>query len=158
MSDARRHWSLFACVGWGLSWVYLGMLLLVEITTCTQGSTDSWLVSLVVGVPVAVISLAILARARRSARATRWLAVPHAVLLPAAVLMIARYFTLSTVHGLPLCSIATGEGGFADAPAQWWNRWWAPAHAVILGVLAALVYAYWHRPRVDDRRNASPPA
>jgi len=145
-------WSLLACAGWGLSWVAVGTALLVEITSCTQGSTDSWLVSLLIGAPLALVSLALLALARRHARATRWLALPHALLLPAAVLLVARYFTLSTLHGVPLCAIATGENAFANYPQDWWNRWWAPAQGILLVAVAAMIYAYWHRPHAHDRR------
>lgn len=157
MSLARPPWSFLACVGWGLSWLYVGLVLLVEITSCTSGRTDSWLVSLVAGAPLAVVALSLLAAARRRAGATRWLALPHALLLPPAALLVARYFSLSTLHGMPLCAIAAGESGYAAAPAQWWNRWWAPAHAVLLAALGALVFSYWRGWRVDERHNAPTP-
>jgi hypothetical protein len=146
MKIEASTWSLLACAGWGLSWIAVGTALLVEITSCSQGSTDSWLVSLLLGVPLALVSLLLLALARDHARGTRWLALPHALLMPAAVLLVARYFTLSTVHGLPLCDIATGESVFAAQPQEWWNRWWAPAQGVVVIAVAAMIYAYWHRP------------
>lgn len=146
-------WSLLACTGWGLSWVAVGTTLLVEITSCSQGSTDSWLASLMIGVPLATVSLLLLALARHHAHGTRWLALPHALLMPAAVLLVVRYFTLSTLHGLPLCAIATAENAFAAYPQDWWNRWWAPVQGVVLIAVAAMIYAYWQRPRsLHDRR------
>ena len=146
-------WSLLACTGWGLSWVAVGTTLLVEITSCSQGSTDSWLASLMIGVPLATVAILLLALARRHARGTRWLALPHALLMPGAVLLVARYFTLSTLHGLPLCAIATGENAFAAYPPDWWNRWWAPVQGAVLIAVAAMIYAYWQRPRsLHDRR------
>ena len=73
--------------------------------------------------------------------------------MPAAVLLVARYFTLSTLHGLPLCSVATGENAFTAYPQEWWNRWWAPVQGVVLIAVAAMIYAYWHRPRrIHERR------
>jgi hypothetical protein len=150
---SRTTWSLFACVAWGMTWIGVGLALLVEMTTCTQGDTDSWLVSLLVGVPLTLVALLILGLARRHARATRWLALPHALLLPPTLLLVAHYFTLSTLHGVPLCDIATGIEGFGGSPPDWWNRWWAPLQGAVLIALAAMVYAYWHRGRaVDDRR------
>jgi uncharacterized membrane protein SpoIIM required for sporulation len=148
----RRTWSLLACLGWGASWVAVGEIMLVEMTSCTDGSTDSWLVSLLAGVPLAAIAAALLLAARPHAASTRWLALPHAILMPPAILLAARYAALSTLHGLPLCAIATGDGAFAAAPRQWWNRWWAPLQAGVLIAVAALIYAYWHRRRADDRR------
>lgn len=149
----RSAWSLLACVAWGLSWIAVGQALLVEMTTCTQGDTDSWLTSLVIGVPLALAAVILLGLARRHARATRWLALPHALLLPPTVLLVARYFSLSTLHGVPLCDIATGTAGFATAPPDWWNRCWAPVQAAVLVAIAAMIYAYWHRPRLDARRH-----
>jgi hypothetical protein len=150
---SRSTWSLLACVAWGMSWVAVGLALLVEMTTCTQGDTDSWLTSLLVGLPLGLAALIILGLARRHARATRWLALPHALLLPPTLLLVAHYFSLSTLHSIPLCDIATGAAGYASSPPDWWNRWWAPAQALMVIAVAAMVYAYWHRPHaVDDRR------
>ena len=126
MKVESSTWSLLACTGRGLSGVTVGTALLVEITSCSQESTDRWLMSLMIDVPLATVSLLLLALARRHARGTPWLALPHALLMPAAVLLVARHFTLSTVHGVPLCDIATGESAFAAYPQDWWNRWWAP--------------------------------
>lgn len=149
---SERNWSLLACVGWGLSWIAVAQVLLVQVTTCTQGDTDSWGTSLVIGLPLTAAAVAFLLPPRTHARATRWLAVPHAVLLPAAAVLVARYFSLSTVHGMPLCDIATGNPGFAMYGQDWWNRWWAPMQLLVIGTVAATIYRYWHGPRtVDDR-------
>ena len=149
----HRSWSLLACVGWGMSWIAVGQVMLVEVTTCTQGDTDSWLASLVIGLPLAGTALVLLLAARPHAPAARWLAVPHAVLMPVAAILVARYFGLSTLHAMPLCDIATGLEGFGEYPQDWWSRWWAPAQALVLGAVAAMIYSYWHRSRVvDDRR------
>ena len=54
-------------------------------------------------------------RARPHAARTRWLALPHAILMPPAILLVARYTSLSTLHGVALCAIATGDSTFAAA-------------------------------------------
>jgi hypothetical protein len=148
----RRSWSLLACVGWGATWIVVGEMLIVEMTSCTQGGTDAWLLHLLFGVPLTVAAVALLLAARRHERTTRWLALPHAVLLPAAAVLVARYLSLSTVHGISLCAIATGERAFDAYPQQWWNRCWAPAQAIVLIAVGTVIYLYWHRGSVDDRR------
>jgi len=158
MTLDKSAWSLLACTGWGLSWVAVGTVLLVAIGSCSEGNTDSWRVSLVIGTPLAIASLALLALARCHARATRWLSLPHALLMPAALLLVVRYFALSTVHGLPLCAIATGDSGYAAYPQDWWSRWWAPAQLIEIAAIAAMIYAYWHRsPSAHDRREGAAP-
>lgn len=158
IAGRRSPLPLLACVAWGATWLYASMVAWVEITSCTQGSTDSWLVSLLIGLPLAAAALAVLGVARHQAGRTRWLALPHAVLLPAAALVVVRYLSLATVHGEPLCAVATGEPAFAAVPGQWWNGWWAPLQGAGLIAVAAMVYLYWHRARADDRRNATRPA
>jgi hypothetical protein len=145
-------WSLLAYAGWGLSWVAVATAFLVEITSCTDGRTESWRTSLLIGLPLAVASLTLLALARRHARATRWLALPHALLLPATLLLVVRYFTLSTVLALPLCAIATGDNSLATPPPEWWNRWWAPAQGLMLIATTATIYSYWHPLRAPHDR------
>lgn len=151
-------WSLLASTGWGLSWVAVGTVQLVEITSCAQGSTESWRASLLIGTPLAIAALILLALARPHARATRRLSLPHALLMPAALLLVVRYFALSTVHGLPLCAVATGDASFATGPQEWWTRWWAPIQAIEIAAIAAMIYRYWHRSPADhERRDASSP-
>ena len=145
-------WSLLAYAGWGLSWVAVATAFLVEITSCADGSTESWRTSLLIGLPLAVASLTLLRLARHHARATRWLALPHALLLPATLLLVARYFTLSTILAVPLCAIATGDSALATPAPEWWNRWWAPAQGLVLIATAATIYSYWHRTRAPHDR------
>ena len=138
-------WAV-STIGWLISWLAMALIPLVETTTCTQGSTDAWLVSLVFYTPMAAVGLALLYIGRKSFRATRWLAIPHAVLVPFAAVTAIRYLWRSTIVGDHLCTIAAREVGFASEPRQWWNPLWAPVQFAVLAGLCAMIWLYWRTP------------
>jgi hypothetical protein len=49
-------------IGWPMTWLGVCLAAGVEITTCTMGSTDSWLVSAVLWTPLAVLGLVAILR------------------------------------------------------------------------------------------------
>ncbi len=130
-------------IGWMISWLAMGLIPLVEMTTCTQGSTDAWLVSLVFYTPIALFGLVLLYFGRDNSRSTRWLVIPHAVLVPFAVVTAIRYLWRSTILGDHLCTIATREVGFASMQQQWWNPLWAPVQLLLVAGVAVMIWLYW---------------
>lgn len=109
---------------------------LVEVTTCTQGSLDVWLVSLFVFVPAIVgfSSLALIGRARRTF--IRWFTLPVLLALPLSSYHVVRYIIGINLKGEHPCSIATGTD-FESFPLEPWVPYWAPIH------FAALVFCSW---------------
>jgi len=109
---------------------------LVEMTTCTQGSLDVWLVSLFMFVPaiLGLSSVALIGRTRRIL--VRWFSLPVLLALPLSSYHVARYFIGINLKGEHPCSIATGSN-FESFPLEPWVPYWAPIH------FAALVFCSW---------------
>jgi len=84
------------------------LITLVEVTTCTQGSLDVWLVSLFMFVPaiLALSGVALIGRPRRML--VRWFSLPVLLALPFSGYQVARYFIGINLKGEHPCSIATG--------------------------------------------------
>ncbi len=109
---------------------------LVEMTTCTQGNIDVWLVSLFIFVPAILVlsGVALMGRARRTL--VRWFSSPVLLALPLSYYDVARYFVGINLKGEHPCSIATGSN-FESFPLEPWVPYWAPIH------FAALVFCSW---------------
>ena len=130
-------------IGWVISWLAMALIPLVEITTCTQGSTDAWLLSLLLYTPIGLVGLILLYFGQDKPRSTRWLVIPHGILVPLAAVTAIRYLWRCTIVGDHLCTIATREGGFASYPRQWWNPWWAPVELVFITGVCVMIWLYW---------------
>ena len=135
-------WTL-STIGWMISWSTMALIPLVETTTCTQGSTDAWLVSVLFYTPIALVGLVLLGFGRDSSRSTRWLAITHAVLVPFASVTAIRYLWRCSIVGDHLCTIATREVSFASEPRQWWNPLWAPVQLALVAGICAMIWLYW---------------
>lgn len=109
---------------------------LVEMTTCTQGNIDVWLVSLFIFVPAILVlsGVALMGRARRTL--VRWFSLPVLLALPLSYYDVACYFVGINLKGEHPCSIATGSN-FESFPLEPWVPYWAPIH------FAALVFCSW---------------
>jgi len=64
---------------------------LVESTTCTQGSTDAWAVSLLIYAPLIIILSIISLSGLAAARHLFWYTLPQLIILPYALYIAAKY-------------------------------------------------------------------
>ena len=142
------HWLSVAgaVLGWILSWFALFEILAIEIVTCTMGSTDAWLLSLVSGLPILFVALVLLHFCRNTASLTRWFSLPHMFLVPLTAVSAARFFWGTTLQGHHLCTILK-DLNFDGYPLDWWNKLWAPIIFLALALLVVSIWRYWRAPK-----------
>lgn len=56
--------------------------------------------------------------------------------LPWAAIVIVQFFVGTIIQGNHLCSTLTGEAGFNNYPASWWQPLWALVQLVVVSVYA----------------------
>ena len=133
-------------VGWLLS---LGLLLGVAgplFGTCTQGSDDPWIASLIVYAPIGIVGVVLAAWTARIGRSFYWLATPHVLTLGLGVYLVPFYFWFTTIGGIDVCSAR--EGTSFDIAPTLVQRLWAPTWLVLLVILVMVVNSYWRANRV----------
>lgn len=127
---------LLAGSGWGISWLAMGFAGLADFTTCTQGSTDSWLLTLIASTALSLLSIALLTADSYASRKLRLLALPHALLIPFAALLAVSYAGAGPENHL--CSVMTGSD-FNGYPSPWWSSLWCPAQLGVIATMTAVV-------------------
>ena len=130
-------------MAWPLSWLALLLAIpAVQITTCTMGSEDAWLTSLIIWTPLTVAALACIWIAHRHHSSLVWLSVPLFVILPYCIYFAGRFLVGTTFRGRHLCSVL--HGGFDGYPSSWWAVLWAPLQLIISGLYVCLLISCWH--------------
>jgi hypothetical protein len=129
----------------GLLILWFGMLFIpiVEITTCTQGSEDAWLVSLLFYSPVTIVAIVLALIGSVKPTGIRWLTLPLFMLFPWAGYVAIHYIIEVTVQGNHLCVVSTGESGFSSYPQSWWAAYWGPSQLLMVTLAAFVVSKYW---------------
>ena len=131
-------------MAWPLSWVALLLAgPAVQITTCTMGSDDAWLTSLIIWSPLAVIVLACIWFTQHHHSSLVWLSLPLVVIVPYCIYFAGGFLVGATFQGHHLCTVLNGEGTFDGYPSSWWARWWAPLQLVISAMYAWVVISCW---------------
>jgi hypothetical protein len=115
---------------------------MVESTTCTQGSNDAWLASLIIYSPFTIILAVISLLGLHRAKYLKWFTLPQFLLLPYSAYIAFKYFIGVTLHGNHPCTICTGTN-FNDYPFSWWVAYWAPLQFIILIICGYVVFKYW---------------
>ena len=138
--------KLLSAIGLIALWLLVFFVPFVEITTCTQGSEDAWLGSLIIFLPMSAIALALEFISSKSPTRIKWLSLPLFVLLPWAALIACKYILGTTIGGKHLCVVSTGESGFGSYPISWWAPLWGPLQLIFIVLCAWYLIRYW-RPK-----------
>lgn len=70
---------------------------LVEITTCTQGSEDAWLISLFVFFPASLLAVGLAFLGAKGQTRLKWFSLPLFGLLPWAAYITGKYILGTTI-------------------------------------------------------------
>ena len=141
-------------LGWVLSWLYPFLLVPPLITTATQYSDDAWAVSFFLGVPLAIVSLALIYLGGVSGQRSSFLALPHILTVVLAFTVLPTYFWPSTILGQHLAAVKLGSVvSGSELATPLWHRAFVPAHVLCL---AAFAWAALHfRPRLTHEPEAN---
>lgn len=137
--------KLLGSVGLVLLWFSVFSIPLVEITTCTQGSEDAWMVSLLFYLPVSFIFLGLAWLGTKSPSGIRWLSLPLFALLPWAAFIASKYISGVTIGKNHLCVISTGEVGFNSYSSSWWSDYWGPLQLIFIVLVGWCLFKYWQK-------------
>jgi hypothetical protein len=118
---------------------------MIEMTTCTQGSTDAWLISLYFYAPLTVVLSLVSLIGITKSKILRWFTLPQLVLMPYSLYTVGKYIMGVTVHGNHPCSIATGNN-FNSYLYEGWITYWGPAQLAVLTLCGLVVFQFW-RPK-----------
>ena len=132
-------------VGLVLLWFGVFSIPLVEITTCTQGSEDAWMVSLLFYLPISLIFLVLAWLGTKSPSGIKWLSLPLFALLPWAAYTASKYIVGVTIGKNHLCAISTGEAGFGSYPSSWWGAYWGPLQLIFIILVGWCLFKYWQK-------------
>jgi hypothetical protein len=125
-------------VGWLLTYWYIFAFAGPDMTTCTQGSDDAWVIALVFYTPALFVGCLLIAQARVHSRWLRFGAVPHLLTLAAAAAVLPSHFAPATFGGRHLCDVKVLPDSYG-VEASWWHYLYWPAQVVVLGCFVAFV-------------------
>ena len=141
--------EVIAGIGLAFSWLVPLAILTAQMTTCTQLNTGSFFGSVIFSGLLSLFSVTLLLIGAGGRRGLLWLAAPHLILLPWAIVFIAPYFWFSTLGGHHLCSVFMGGTGTRPFYGHGGNWAWAPAELLLLGANIFAGIRYWRKtPRV----------
>ena len=132
-----RGVSWLTRMAWVLTWFCVAMIPATSITTCTMGSDDAWLVHLLFWSPLFALLLVLIQLTHRHHARWLWLASPHILLVPWALIFAWPFLSDNTFGAQHLCAILKSEAGFNEYPASWWQPIWAPVQYALLLCLTA---------------------
>ena len=133
-------------MGWVISWFVVPVAVLgVQVTTCTQGSEESWRASLFVYSPLAFGLLAAIWLTARHHTRSIILAAPLVIIVPHCMLFSLEFLLGNSINGINLCAVLSGYSEFADYPADGLLRVWAPVQITILGLYAYVAVVLWRK-------------
>jgi hypothetical protein len=130
-------------IGLILLWFAVFFIPLVQITTCTQGEEDAWLVSLLFYLPASLVFLCLAFIGASRPAGIRWFSLPLFGLVPWAGVVAGRFTYGVTFVGDHLCTVSTGESGFSSYPSAWWSGFWGPVQLIFLALVVWCMYKYW---------------
>jgi hypothetical protein len=144
-------------IGLILLWFCVFSIPMLEITTCTQGSEDAWLGSLIFFLPVSAVSIGLALLATGTPTKIKWFSLPLFALLPWAGVIVVKYISGVTFGGGHLCAVLTGELGFNSYPTSWWAKYWGPIQLVFIVSVGWLLFKFWwQRPAANKTLNQTP--
>ena len=139
-----------AAIGLVVLWLSAFSVPLVEITTCTQGSEDAWLGSLLIFFPISLLAVVLAFLGTKAETSIKWLSLPLFGLLPWAAYIAGKYVLGTTINGNHLCVISTGEVSFNSYAMSWWAPLWGPMQlAFVLLSTWCLIKYWWQRPTAN---------
>ena len=148
MNENNFHNSIgkpIAGIGLVMLWFFVLSIPLVQITSCTQGDEDAWLVSLFLFLPASLICVGLAFLGTKEETRIKWLSLPFFGLLPWAGYTALEYMYGTTISGNHLCTVLTGEIGFNSYPSSWWAGFWGPTQLIIVMIIIWCLVKYWWR-------------
>ena len=127
------------------SWFIILMIPTLEISTCTMGSEDAWLVTGLFYMPLILIISALLPTTK-TIKWAKWLSLPHVILIPWAAIVILKYLKGVTIQGHHFCTILNGTS-FDGYNSSWWAVYWAPAMLLSISFLCVGHWLVWRGSR-----------
>ena len=128
-------------IGWLLSYIAVFFIPLIEISTCTMGGDDAWLISLIFYTPFSLFSMLLIIVGCKYRFYTKWLSLPHILLIPLALFVSLKYLWGSTILGNHVCHV--GKGYFEHLQIEWWHRTWAPIKLTEVTGFICLAFYSW---------------
>lgn len=116
------------------------LLVFVPRIECEIPDSDPYFASLVLALLVAPLT-ALSAVGLPVRGLLRWLVLPFALLVPAAVLGVLPYVEWEAIARMHVCSASSGWA--AAASPAWWHRAWAPLQLALLLGIAAQSLRFW---------------
>lgn len=143
-------------VGWVLSWLYPFLLVPPLMTTAMQYSDDAWAVSFLIGIPLALVSLALIYFGGVSGQRSSFLAVPHILTVVLAFIVLPTYFWPSTILGQHLAAVKLGSVvSSSELATPLWHRAFVPAHFFCLAAFAWLALHFHPRLNHESTTNVA---
>jgi hypothetical protein len=125
-------------IGWLVSWAYVLAFVPVFATTATQYSDDAWVVSLLAAIVIGGFSLALIYLGGGHPTWTRWLVLPHILILFIGLGVIYQALYGATMAGHHLAAIALGAPEQTDIATPVWHRLYGVVHVAFFSSAAFL--------------------
>lgn len=137
-SKLQSSLSIFLFV---LLWIGVLSTSLVETASCTQGSDDPWVASLLL-LSISLLALVLLAVLPTN-HLSKPLTVPFIGLVPWALYVAGKYTYGVTMQALHPCTVLKGELGFSEQAFDSWLMYWGPVQLVFLTALSVYLIHNW---------------